>query len=231
MSQEQSTPVQAEGLLATEVSPNIPDKATAKPHGSISTLPIDTYESEQQVPTEMKTRSSRSMSERPHFAVDIIQASQNTGDPVDKVKDLEETKSCDEDDKNKIMNVNETSESNEDDHNVIEGKRTRVDAEEDEKTAQDVSDKTDTKEAKVETKTNDEKYEQSQDTPTIGSILTNSPGEKMPIPTIKGFSDVNGTELIFPNESNENLPSSMLPSVPEAKEIDEQKLSMLLKFL
>ena len=228
LSQEQSAPIQAEGLPTIEVLSNIPDKAAAKSDG---TLPIDTYESEQQVSTEIKTRSSQSMSERPHFAIDVIQASENTVTAVDKVNDLEETKSCDEDDKNKITNVIETSESNEDDHNVIEEKRTRVDAEEDEKAGEDIGDKTDTTEAKVETKANDEKYEQSQDTPTVGSILTSSSEEKMPIATIKDLSDMNGTELTCPNERNENLPSTMLPSVPETKEIDEQKLSMLLKFL
>ena len=228
LSQEQSAPIQAEGLPTTEVLSNIPDKAAAKSDG---TLPIDTYESEQQVSTEIKTRSSQSMSERPHFAIDVIQSSENTVTAVDKVNDLEETKSCDEDDKNKITNVIETSESNEDDHNVIEEKRTRVDAEEDEKAGEDIGDKTDTTEAKVETKANDEKYEQSQDTPTVGSILTSSSEEKMPIATIMDLSDMNGTELTCPNERNENLPSTMLPSVPETKEIDEQKLSMLLKFL
>ena len=228
MAQEQSAPIQAEGLPTTEVLSNIPDKAAAKSDG---TLPIDTYESEQQVSTEIKTRSSQSMSERPHFAIDIIQASENTGDAVDKINDLEETKSCDEDDKNKITNVIETSESNEDDHNVIEEKRTRVDAEEDKKAGEDIGNKMDTTEAKVETKANDEKYEQSQDTPTVGSILTSSSKEKMPIATIKDLSDMNGTELTCPNERNENLPSTVLPSVPETKEIDEQKLSMLLKFL
>ena len=227
-SQEQSIPVQAEGLLTTEVLPNIPDKATAKPDGYISTLPIDTYESEQH---EMKTRSSQSMSERPHFAIDIIQASENTDNAVNKVNDLEETKSCDENGKNKITNVIETTESNEDDHNVIEEKRTKVDAEEDEKAAQGIGDKIDTAEAKVETKDNDEKYEPSQDTPTIGLTLTNTPEEKMPITTTNGLNDVNGTELTFPNKSNENPLSTMVPSVTETKEIDEQKLSMLLKFL
>ena len=66
---------------------------------------------------------------------------------------------------------------------------------------------------------------------TIGPTLTNTPGEKMPITTMKGLRDISGTELTFPNESNENPLSTMLPSVPETKQIDEQKLSMLLKFL